>query len=77
MSYMSPLIGEFLIKATHLPDIDAALKKVLTEYIELKTADLWREPAVKNGRQVSCLLTHILSYIMINDDRHDIKLSGK
>ena len=40
MSYMSPQIGEFLIKATHLPDIDAALKKVLTEYIELKTADI-------------------------------------
>ncbi|OHE56488.1 MAG: hypothetical protein A2Z47_04190 [Thermodesulfovibrio sp. RBG_19FT_COMBO_42_12] len=31
MSVMSPQIGEFLIKATHLPDIDAALKKVLTE----------------------------------------------
>ena len=40
MSLMSPQIGEFLIKATHLPDIDAALKKVLTEYIELKTADI-------------------------------------
>ena len=40
MSVMSPQIGEFLIKAMHLPDIDAALKKVLTEYIELKTADI-------------------------------------
>lgn len=28
------------MKITHLPDIDAALKKVLTEYLDLKIADL-------------------------------------
>lgn len=40
MITVSPQIGEFLIKVTHLPDIDAALKKVLTEYIDLKVADI-------------------------------------
>ena len=40
MISISPQIGEFLIKVTHLPDINVALKKVLKEYIELKISDL-------------------------------------
>lgn len=40
MITVSPQIGEFLIKVTHLSDMDAALKKVLTEYIDLKIADI-------------------------------------
>jgi len=40
MIAISPQIGEFLIKVTHLPDINVALKKVLKEYIELKISDL-------------------------------------
>lgn len=40
MITISPQIGEFLISVTHISDIDAALKKVLTEYIELKIADM-------------------------------------
>ena len=40
MITVSPQIGEFLMKVTHLPDMDAALKKVLTEYLDLKIADL-------------------------------------
>jgi len=40
MITVSPQIGEFLVKVTKLPDIDAALKKVLTEYLDLKIFDL-------------------------------------
>lgn len=40
MITVSPQIGEFLIRVTHIPDIDAALKKVLSEYIELKIIDI-------------------------------------
>ena len=40
MITVSPQIGDFLMRVTHLPDIDAALKKVLTEYIYLKIADM-------------------------------------
>ncbi|MBI5749899.1 MAG: hypothetical protein HZA00_12330 [Nitrospinae bacterium] len=40
MITVSPQIGEFLIKVTQLPDIEAALKRVLTEYLDLKISDL-------------------------------------
>lgn len=40
MVTVSPQIGEFLLKVTHLPDIDTALRKVLTEYLELKVNQL-------------------------------------
>ena len=37
---MSPRISEFLVKTTHSKDIDDALNKVFTEYIELKLKTL-------------------------------------
>ena len=40
MIALSPQIGEFLLKVTQLPDIEAALKRVLTEYLYLKLSDI-------------------------------------
>lgn len=40
MITVSPQIGEFLINVTQLPDIEAALKKVLTEFLDLKISNL-------------------------------------
>src|SRR4030067_1082135 len=37
MITVSPQIGEFLIKVTQLPDIEAALKRVLTEYLDINS----------------------------------------
>lgn len=37
---LSPKISEFLIKTTHSSDIDGALEKVITEYLELKLIKL-------------------------------------
>ncbi|MBI4707799.1 MAG: hypothetical protein HY761_07750 [Candidatus Omnitrophica bacterium] len=37
---MSPKLGEVLVKTTHSKDIDDALHKVFTEYLELKLTKL-------------------------------------
>ncbi len=36
MPVMSPKLGEVLVKTTHSKDIDDALNKVFSEYLELK-----------------------------------------
>jgi hypothetical protein len=40
MPVMSPKLGEVLVKATHSKDIDDALSRIFSEYLELKLNDL-------------------------------------
>ena len=40
MPVMTPKLGEVLIKATHSKDIDDALNKIFSEYLELKLKTL-------------------------------------
>lgn len=40
MPVMSPKLGEVLVKTTHSKDIDDALNKILSEYLELKLKKL-------------------------------------
>jgi hypothetical protein len=40
MPVMSPKLGEVLVKATHSKDIDDALNKIFSEYLELKLKTL-------------------------------------
>lgn len=40
MTIMSPKLGEILIKTTHSKDLDDALNKIFSEYIELKLKTL-------------------------------------
>jgi len=40
MVTLSPRLGELLTKATQTPDIEAALWKVLSEYLEMKFNEL-------------------------------------
>jgi len=40
MVTVSPRLGEFLTKATQTPDLETALWKVLSEYVELKSKAL-------------------------------------
>ena len=40
MSVMSPKLGEILVRTTHSKDIDDALHKVFSEYLELKVTKL-------------------------------------
>lgn len=42
MSTISPRLGEFLIRTTGTPDIDDALHKVFSDYMELKLSSLNR-----------------------------------
>jgi hypothetical protein len=36
MPVMSPKVGEILVKTTHSKDLDEALHKIISEYLELK-----------------------------------------
>jgi len=36
MSVISPKVGEILVKTTHSKDLDDALRKIISEYLELK-----------------------------------------
>jgi len=36
MSVISPKVGEILVKTTHSKDLDDALHKIISEYLELK-----------------------------------------
>lgn len=36
MTVMSPKLGEVLVKTTHSKDINDALNKIFSEYLELK-----------------------------------------
>jgi hypothetical protein len=40
MLSVSPKLGEFLIRTTQTPDLETALWKVLSEYVDLKIAAL-------------------------------------
>ncbi len=40
MPVVSPKLGEVLVKATHSKDIDDALNKIFSEYLELKLKTL-------------------------------------
>lgn len=40
MTVMSPKLGEVLVKATHSKDINDALSKIFSEYLELKLGAL-------------------------------------
>ena len=40
---VSPRVGALLTEVTELPDLEAALWKVLSEYIELKTARIRKD----------------------------------
>lgn len=40
MPVMSPKLGEALVKATHSKDMDDALNKIFSEYLELKLKTL-------------------------------------
>ncbi len=40
MPVMSPKLGEVLVRATHSKDIDDALNKIFSEYLELKLKTL-------------------------------------
>jgi hypothetical protein len=40
MPVMSPKLGEILVKATHSKDIDDALSRIFSEYLELKLNNL-------------------------------------
>ena len=40
MTVMSPKLGEVLVKTTHSKDINDALNKILSEYLELKLGAL-------------------------------------
>jgi hypothetical protein len=40
MPVMSPKLGEVLIKTTHSKDLDDALNKIFSEYLELKLTKL-------------------------------------
>lgn len=40
MLNLSAKVGELLIKATQAPDIDIALRKILSEYLDLKLKEL-------------------------------------
>ncbi len=40
MSILSPKLGEVLVKTTHSKDIDDALNKIFSEYLELKLKTL-------------------------------------
>lgn len=43
MTIMSPKLGEVLVKTTHSKDIDDALNKIFSEYLELKLKTLSEE----------------------------------
>lgn len=40
MALMSPRLSEILVKTTHSKDIDDALRRVLSEYLEFKLREL-------------------------------------
>jgi hypothetical protein len=40
MLSISPGLGEMLVKTTGVPDLDTALQKVFTEYIELEIINI-------------------------------------
>lgn len=43
MLTLSPSVGDLLLKATHSQDLEAALHKVLREYLDLKLSSLFAE----------------------------------
>ncbi len=43
MIKLTPKLGEFLVKATQIPDLEMALKQILREYLDLKLTDLNKE----------------------------------
>lgn len=40
MITVSPKVGELLVRITQTPDVDLALRKILTEYLELKIKEI-------------------------------------
>ncbi len=55
MITVSPRIGALLSRVAETPDIEVALWKVLSEYIDLKSAQLSQQIAV-SSRSGACLL---------------------